>query len=107
MFTPWRWLSFYFESWFFEKQNVSETWFSFDENRFEANYTEVSVDIDSNGFPVVILKEIGKIDFVILTESKACMGDDFNNFSSNYSGAWKKANGKRTKIKYNYNQLSK
>lgn len=65
-------------------------------NKIEANYSEISIDFDSNQLPVVILKETNSTSYFIkLTEYNAYEGDQLENISSKYSsGIWKKTNGK-------------
>lgn len=83
------------DDYFFEKQNGSETWTKFSKNKTDSNYTQVSVSIDSNGFPVVVLRKIDNSIYLKLTENMLYEGNQITNISfESTQGLWKKTNSK-------------
>lgn len=91
MISPWKWKSVIWNDRYFEKQKDSEIWIDVLKNQVRFNYTEVSVDIDSNGYPIVVLKTLGKAYFVKLTESLRYGSKELANISTQYEpGVWEK-----------------
>lgn len=95
MYSPWIWIGLKSYILVIQKLNNSETWMETDETDFKDNYTEISVDDDANGNPVVILKKIGFDFYLKLTQNTSFQGQDLSNISSHFLfGFWKKIDGR-------------
>lgn len=82
------------DDFYIQKLDESTKWVEIYENEGRDNYTEISVDSDSNGLPVVILKRVGYLIFLKLTENMSFKGKNQTNITIQHSsGYWKKING--------------
>lgn len=78
----------------------SNIWIKYKHNKPILNYTEISFDIDLNGYPLVILKEFSKSFFLKLTESMIYAGfEPTKIISVNHAGVWKKKKITKSKLK--------
>lgn len=86
---PLRWTSIDVPNQYFMKLNDSDRWALLYNNKAYEFYIEVSSDIDPDGFPIVILKRVGTIYFICLTQSNSFGGFDLREITiSYYSGFW-------------------
>lgn len=67
---PYRWQSFYDESWYIKREKEDEVrfWTVYKKNVINSRYSLVSVNMDAYGYFVVVLKKIGSLHFLKLTE---------------------------------------
>lgn len=94
LITPLEWRSQAFESWYFEKQ--TDRWTEYSYNQARNFYTEISVDLDSDGFLVVVLENFDDKSAVKLTEGICHFGKNLSYIGESYAkGYWVK-NGKLT-----------
>lgn len=63
---PLKWTSSVWQSFTYVKQNMSEIWIEENINKI-SEYIELFFDIDDDGYPMVVLKEIYSYFFINLT----------------------------------------
>lgn len=98
MKTPWEWTSYEWDDWLIVKQINSSTsdekWIDLFLNKSRYSYQEVSVESDTNGYPIVILFEKNEKYFLKLTDDMAYYGDVKTNVTNQfYAGYWVKKQG--------------
>lgn len=92
--TPLKWISSENTYQYFEKKN--NIWF---ETYNDRSYNEVSIAIDTNGYPYIILVEYDAEYFLNLTENMAYKGDSSETIKSKYEkGVWVKKKFKKSTI---------
>lgn len=92
---PLKWESDRFDGWYLEKHNNSNTWYFYFENKFSEKYTQVSIKLGLDGYPIVFLMR--NSDFLIfkITEGRVWSGWSFSELTIDETiGYWtvKKSN---------------
>lgn len=96
---PLRWDVAIQNNWHIENINNSQTWIRKSKHQNDSIYTQISVDFDSYGFPVVILKKPRFYAFIKLTENMAYIGKQLNNITKEFRiGGWTKKNPEKSKF---------
>lgn len=57
MTTPLKWIGINWDNWYFEKQEDGKTWIEWYKNKVYATYTQISLEILLNQYPIVIIRK--------------------------------------------------
>lgn len=100
---PLKWVSEKGDGWFIEKQQNSTRWISFIGNKMNSTWTELSIEIDANGYPIVRLEQKEDRLSLRLTQFIAFMESDVK--FKKLPGLWKTKKGRTPqRILYCFNR---